>query len=88
MKTKIQVQVLNPRSNIGPSKHQANKYSRYFENKIELACILGVDLKKCACPTFKVCCGKQLFNTPGTRVGPGYHDQTLAVKSRKKQPKI
>ena len=27
-------------------------------------------------------------NTPGTRVGPGFCDRTLAIKSRKNQPKI
>ena len=28
------------------------------------------------------------YNTPGTRVGPGFRDRTLATKSSKKQPKI
>ena len=32
------------------------------------------------------CC--KLKNTPGTRVGPGFCDQTLAVKNRKKHPEI
>ena len=26
-----------------------------------------------------------IYNTPGTRVGPGFHDRTLTVKSRRQR---
>ena len=37
---------------------------------------------------YHVCLDEKMGNTPGPRVGSGFHDQTLAVKSRKKNEKF